>query len=157
MDAEEMKNTVVRYALWERGFPVAMKECRNEDVLAIDREGRLWHFEVKLSISDLYADGRKSKHRVGIKQVLFGGAEPGYEDMVPARFYFVLPQDLTEKAKDIVKRKYPYAGILTVYSKYTCGVTLRPGQWIHKIPMTRDRLLRICSSHSRRLERIASE
>jgi hypothetical protein len=115
VNALTVKAEVLAYLRYRRQFPIVAVEAFQADVLAVDERKFLWEVEVKVSLADLRADGRKMKH-VGLKSM--SEENPGY-GLIPNFFSFAVPRDLSEKALAIIDASYPYAGLLSVHHKST--------------------------------------
>lgn len=89
------------------------------DVVSVTAQGRIYETEVKISLSDLAADGHKDKHPQWLKEYR-GECRPkepylrDYRDLFPHCFFFAVPDDLANKAFEYIDRHYPYAGLLRV-------------------------------------------
>lgn len=122
-----MKAELVAYWRYERQAPLVGVECFDQDVLVVTKSRSLVICEVKVSISDLRADGSKEFHFRAAN--LFGiKKEPkNYKEAraqaramwvhnirVPNQFYFAVPVEIAEKALAVIEERYPYAGLLVV-------------------------------------------
>lgn len=112
--ASEVKAMVAGYFRYKKQCPVVAFEASNilmfatsepADVLVVTESRMLYEIEVKISISDLKNDIKKKKHWSFINR-------PNY--LPVHKFYFAVPQDITDIALDICNDLYPYAGLLSV-------------------------------------------
>lgn len=93
--------------------------------------------EVKVSKADLLAEFRNklSKH------AYYTNNQPRW---TPSYFYFLVPPDLGEVAVEIVKEKFPRAGVLTVPKRFRSGqgelVSLKKATRLHDKPPSEDML-----------------
>jgi hypothetical protein len=110
----EIKSTVAGYFRYKRQCPVVAFEASDKlrwaigepaDVLVVTESRCLYEVEVKISLSDLKHDLKKNKHFWFSKQP---------ENYPVNRFYFAIPNELTNDAIVICKELYPYAGLLSV-------------------------------------------
>lgn len=124
MTADDIKAVVCCYWRFVRHCPLVATETTSAayglaeyppDVMAVSKNGFLIETEVKVSVSDLRREIKKSKYRYthGLD-----GLAPQYR--FPAKysiakfFYFAVPASLVEKAKPILSELYPGAGLLAV-------------------------------------------
>lgn len=112
--SDELKAMVAGYFRYKRACSLIAFEASDKckwssgepaDVLAVTNNRMLYEIEVKISLSDLKNDIKKNKHQLITRF-------PG--ELLIRQFYFALPNDLINKAKDICDELYPYAGILSV-------------------------------------------
>lgn len=128
LNSVTMKAELLAYWRYERQAPLVGIECFNQDVLVVTKARKLVITEVKVSISDLRADGSKefhfrAAHLYGIKKEPKNYKEARAqlhavwthrEEEMPNQFYFAVPAELVEKALTIIEERYPYAGLLSV-------------------------------------------
>lgn len=122
MKSEAMKARVAQFWRYDKqhvlvGFEADIYTGK-ADVVSVTVQGRIYETEVKISMSDLAADGHKSKHPQWLKEYR-GECEPREpyfhgHDLFPHCFFFAVPDELTNKAIDYIDRHYPYAGLLRV-------------------------------------------
>ena len=182
MNASEVKARVAQYWRYDKQCPMVAFEAENgADVLAVTKTGQLIETEVKVSISDLHADLQKAKHLLFYRS--FFGEEPPDWKVVKVRgwkehircerlysryrepqqnevysFYFAVPADLVGKAKDVIGKKYPWAGLLEVrdrmYNGSFISVERKPRRFtVPKVGMLR--LARISRDMSATLVRLS--
>lgn len=121
--SEELKINLICYWRFARGCPIVAIEhnWRHSDVLAVTKDGMLIETEVKTTLQDLKRDNQKPKHYPMGRQLAF---DEGKESDTPYRpgagiqvnyFYFAVPAELADKALEVVKQSYSYAGLLAVH------------------------------------------
>ena len=105
--ANELKILAMCYWRFNRGCPIVAIEYHygNADVLAVTEGGLVIETEVKVSLRDLKRDGAKSKHWAMHRDTPFTRAH---------YFFFAVPEDLKEKAKELIVDQFGYAGLLVV-------------------------------------------
>ena len=147
MNALTAKAELSAYWRFVRQMPCVAVEALHEDLLIINKQRQLLVCEVKVSIADMKQDIEKQKHEY-IYRELGITPLPGMNPIkswhpwwLPAKFYFGVPKDMVEKAREVRDELYPYAGLL--------AVTEGPPHWrghrvdvvcvaknIHKKPLT---------------------
>jgi hypothetical protein len=123
MTAEFVKLEVARYFRYGRQFPIVAVEpgfsgFRNPDVLVMKADRLAWEIEVKVSLDDLRRDKEKaSKHRY--MELLHDGSSNSGQapHWIASRFSFAVPHEIHAQAEEIIEERYPYAGLLSVYSR----------------------------------------
>lgn len=118
MNAIIMKAELAAYWRFVRQMPLVAVEALSEDLLIVNKRGRLIVCEVKISISDLRHDIEKPKHEefyclTGLP-LLPGQRERKADELTASNFYFGVPQELIEKAIKVRNELYPYAGLISV-------------------------------------------
>ena len=119
---DELKYAAAEWLSKRRCYPIAVEVRLSStiaDVCGINELGRLVEVEVKRSISDLRNDNRKwGKHshiRRLRKEAEQSGKIPEEADyFVPSRFYFAVPKEIELKARQVARKLYPYAGVISV-------------------------------------------
>ena len=98
MTADYIKMCVANYFRFQRGCPIVALEywhyrdcCVQPDVLVVDAANRPIEIEVKTSLSDFRADGKK-----GIWRFRNRG------NRWPWKFYFAVPRELEDRVKPIL-------------------------------------------------------
>lgn len=116
MNSALLKTEALCYLRFNRGMDYVCTEAGywSADVIGAD-ENTVIEIEVKVSRADLLAEFRNKKSKHAYYQQLTNWS-PNY-------FYFLVPIELAPEACEIVKEKFPKAGVLTY--KYP---TLRPGE-----------------------------
>ena len=144
MNTNEVTARVAQYWRYDKQCPLVAFEATNggelADVLVVNKTGQIIETEVKVSLSDLNADLKKVKHLLFYRS--FFGEEPpdwkvakvgGWKEHIrregfylhynkpkinkTSDFYFAVPAELVVKAKVIIEKKYPWAGLLVVQDK----------------------------------------
>lgn len=107
--SEKIKIAVLAYWKFKRHHMMGAIECKNADVFTVTRTYMTTDTEVKVSISDMQREARTKyyKHRRFIENNPERWAQP-----FTHYFYFAVPIDLQDKALDVIKGRYPYAGLL---------------------------------------------
>jgi len=139
-----MKAELLAYWRYVRQAPLVGIECFDQDVLTVTKSRKLVISEVKVSISDLRADGSKefhfrAAHLYGIKKEPKNYREARAQaqavwtrqEGVPNQFYFAVPVELGEKALAVIEERYPYAGLLVVAHYPECQF------WGHSVVVAR--------------------
>ena len=105
--ADELKILTMCYWRFNQRCPIVSIEHHygDADVLAVTKDGVVIETEVKVSIRDLKRDSAKSKHWDMERDTPFTRAH---------YFFFAVPEELKEKAKEVIAEKFGYAGILVV-------------------------------------------
>ena len=84
----------------------------NADVLTCGSDNKFIEFEVKTSYADLKKDFAKKKHKIYAKAN--SSLKPAM--CTPTHFYFVIPEELLDKCKELVV-SYPKYGIIVYYGR----------------------------------------
>ena len=134
MDSTEMKRLIAHYLRYDLGCPILATETASSlntsfndggsaDLLAVNKRGYLIEVEVKISLADLRADRKKSKHEyfrklIGLPykntQMRFGQEVAREPSIYPTHFfYFAVPFEISNESKLICDELYPYAGLLS--------------------------------------------
>jgi hypothetical protein len=105
--AELIKIATLAYWRYVKHHPMGAIECKNADVLTVNRSFMLTESEVKLSIQDMQREITTKRY----KHLRMNGGIPS---LYPEAhyFYFVLPEELCEKGLAVCDERYPYAGLL---------------------------------------------
>lgn len=123
-----MKAELLAYWRYVRQHPIVGVEVFDQDVMSVTKTRHLVITEVKVSISDLRADGSKEIHfraasLYGIaknpknrkeQRAAYLASAYRHQLRTPNQFYFAVPQELSEKALAVIEERYPYAGLLSV-------------------------------------------
>lgn len=126
MNSTEIKAALLYYFRYKRNF-IAAPEIKTEylgisDMLALDKSGKAWDIEIKISIQDLKNDFKKVKHRY-------------YKDwnkdylIIPNYFYFCIPIELLEHKYIKELKEMNYFGIITYNQK---SIYLNKKIYIHR-------------------------
>lgn len=110
---DEMKLGVLAYWRYCRHHIMGAIECasaKDADVLTITKSLMITETEVKVSIGDMRREVKTKfhKHR---RMMAFGEQ---HRLLMPSAnyFYFVVPEELQDKALGVCQELYPYAGLL---------------------------------------------
>ena len=142
---DELKYAAAEWLSKRRCYPIAVEvrlSSNIADVCGINELGRLVEVEVKRSISDLRNDNHKWGKHTQIRRLKEeakkSGKVPEEADyFVPSRFYFAVPKELEPKAKEVVRKMYPYAGVISVsfanlsYLYQAHPIVTKSATWIH--------------------------
>lgn len=122
-----MKAELLAYWRYVRQHPIVAVEVFDQDVMSVTKSRALVITEIKVSISDLRADGSKEIHfraasLYGIvknpknrkEQRAAYLAQYLHNIRTPNQFYFAVPEEIQEKALAVIEERYPYAGLLSV-------------------------------------------
>ncbi len=128
MNATILKAELLAYWRYKRQAPVVGVECFNQDVLVVTKSRKVVFCEIKVSISDLRADGGKEFHfraatAYGLKKepknyreaLAASRAKWLPAETMPNQFYFAVPKGLSKQALAVIEERYPYAGLLAVH------------------------------------------
>lgn len=113
-NALPIKAAVVRFAVEHLRHVLVSVEpsMQAHDVWSMAASRRSYEWEIKQSMSDLYREKEKPKHRCGY---LIGAME--WNTSVNY-FYIVIPELLAGKATAWIERELPYAGIAVVKTPF---------------------------------------
>lgn len=110
----------LRWLKWERRCMIVLRErspretiCGRPDVLGITRARFMIEIEIKRSMADFRADGKKDARR--------RREQNGLEPLFPRQFYYFTPRKLAETIGPMIP---PWAGLMTV-SEYDGPLVLR--------------------------------
>lgn len=124
MNSDIMKMSVMAYVnQWTPTIVVDEVSYANgiSDILVM-RDGYICDIEIKISISDLKADMKKMKwnpsrvRKNGVLEYRRLNLDVEWSH-APNYFYIAIPEALEEKALPIIKKHWPYAGVLVVRNK----------------------------------------
>jgi len=112
-EADIIKLTTLAYWRYDRHHITGAIECRDADVLTMSRGLMIAESEVKTNIADMRREikTKRSKHWT-MQTILDKGYKYGYLRAKVNYFYFVVPERLKDKALEVVREIYPYAGLL---------------------------------------------
>ena len=104
---EQIKIATLAYWRYTKHHLVGAIECKDADVLTVNRSYMLTESEVKVSIADMQREVVTKRY----KHLRMNGGIPS---LYPEAhyFYFVVPEELQDKALKICEERYPYAGLL---------------------------------------------
>ena len=105
--ADRIKIATLAYWRYIKHHPIGAIECKDADVLTVNRSYMLTESEVKVSISDMQREVKTKRFKHWLMK-------EGSPSLYPRAhyFYFVVPQELREKALSLCDERYPYAGLL---------------------------------------------
>lgn len=126
MISSTVKNALLKYYRFDRGFPYVATECWDEDVVVSDGK-RLICIEVKISWSDYRAEFKKAKHSKNACH-WYMGTKPKKNN--PNCVYFAAPSTLAVKIADDIDQTAPIYGVLSV-DDYGHVSVLRRAKEIH--------------------------
>ncbi len=104
---EKIKVATLAYWRYIKHHPVGGIECKNADVLTMSRSYMLTESEIKISIADMQREVTTKRY----KHLRMKGLIPSLYPKAHY-FYFVLPMELRDKAFDVIRDRYPTAGLL---------------------------------------------
>jgi hypothetical protein len=133
---DDLKTLAMCWLRFTKQFDLVCTEDprRSADVIGTDSSiqcRKMIEIETKVSISDLRADIKKgggrflSKHDKLAKATTFVPGNPHFSavhgiqtenndhSMLPTQFYFMVPEDLVDQARDVITTLYPHAGLMT--------------------------------------------
>lgn len=132
LDARAVKCAAANWLRYKRQFTVVAIEHWDMDICACDENWLIDEYEVKVRLDDLKSDIRKAKHvwyrslcglpqspahtefDAAVRLSWFNGSQRARPPWVAARFFFVVPGSLLERARSVVSEVYPYAGLVEV-------------------------------------------
>jgi hypothetical protein len=161
MNSDDLKASVAAYWRYDRQCPMVSTESNwqlesytgdfRADVLVVDKDRLLIETEVKCTLGDLRQDKEKScyfrKHE---------WFESNHPRLITHQFFFAVPYELANKAKDIVKDDYPYAGLIAVVAPGNCQVYKLARSLCCK-PLSLEKLYRLSMCQSSTLCRLARD
>ncbi|HBY20085.1 MAG TPA: hypothetical protein DEG71_03595 [Clostridiales bacterium] len=82
----------------------------NADFLVVNKLAYMYEFEIKISMSDLRNDKKKRKH---FRYINISTLKYGYQKyFIPNYFYYVVPEDMYDKAEEYILQNCPHYGIV---------------------------------------------
>jgi hypothetical protein len=152
--AQALKTFALSWLRFDRAYDLVCSEDphRNADAIGVDSEDgstRMTEIEVKVDMSDLKADIKKTTGRDGLAltkheaMVKIGEDEGKLKSSQPTQFYFLVPTEMLEKAKPYILENHPHAGILhanpndLVRYKYNPIRTEKRAKVLHKLPISK--------------------
>ena len=123
-----LKNVLLSYYRYERGYSHVVTEFFNADVVVSNRKIAI-ECEVKISWKDYRADWSKKKHTDNYKSVF-----------KPNMFYFAAPEELALHIKDDLEQKSSKYGVIAITKESTVKV-LRKASKLHTTKVT-DKILK---------------
>lgn len=150
MTAKEIKVVLMCYWRVNRKCPIVATEYEygSADVVAIDCTLDRYETEIKISIADLKRDIKKRKHRFYADGKGWHGAQ---------RFYFAVPLEISDKAKEVVEEMYPYAGLIVVEPLPRTKIGLRNmryGSQVAKVIKPARVLMPVMSAYDRNCDKV---
>jgi len=116
-EAEILKLEALSYWRFERNHIIGAIECQDADVKTMTRAKMLTETEVKVSITDIQREvsTKHYKHRqMRLDNLPSGQYYSAIGHCSVHYFYFLVPLRLKDKALEICKERYPYAGLLVL-------------------------------------------
>lgn len=117
MNANEVKNNILNYFRFKRGFIYVATELWNEDVVVSDGVN-LIAIEVKVSWSDYIREFKKEKYKPHYRSF-------GYHYSNPKRKFFAAPNELASRISSDLNKSFLGAGVISVDSKGNVSVLRR--------------------------------
>lgn len=106
-EADIIKLVTLAYWRYDRQHITGAIECGGADVKTMTKSLLIAESEVKVSIADMRREFKAKRYK---HQLMFG---EGFNHRPNVNyFYFVVPERLKEKALEVVRELYPYAGLL---------------------------------------------
>ena len=118
-----LKNALLGYYRFERGYPYVVTEFFDADVVVSDKK-KVVECEVKISWKDYRADWSKKKH-----------SENYRSSFKPNMFYFAAPEELAIRIKDDLEQKSSKYGVIAITKESTVKV-LRKASKLHTTKVT---------------------
>ena len=161
MNSDDLKASVAAYWRYDRQCPMVSTESGwqlesysgdfRADVLVVNQDRLLIETEVKCTLGDLRQDKEKSCYYR--KHAWFDSNHP---QLITYQFYFAVPYDLANKAKEIVQADYPYAGLIAVIAQGNCRV-YKTARTLCCKPLSFKKLYRLSMCQSSTLCRLARD
>lgn len=139
MNSQDIKAKILQYCFYHRKYRPGVTEWENRDVAVLTPNRELIEFEVKISLADLKADEKKAVKHWLMKGRKYG--QEGLDNSVPMRFYYAIPENLADKALEIINEKYPYAGLAAITAWYPFVRILKTGKRLNSNPISESRFL----------------
>lgn len=118
-----LKNALLGYYRFERGYPYVVTEFFDADVVVSDKK-KVVECEVKISWKDYRADWSKKKH-----------SENYRSSFKPNMFYFAAPYDLAVRIQGDLEERSSKYGVITITEHGTVQV-LRKAKKLHTNTVT---------------------
>ncbi len=128
MLVDDLKYRALQYLRYDKQFPLVAMEIDwspgvsyvMADIMGISKRGLLYEIEIKVSVSDLYADqGKEFKHDCLRKTYESKSPQlcnPGIgfitTTRIPARFYYLVHSTIAPTALKHIRQEVPYAGLI---------------------------------------------
>lgn len=125
-----VKNALLRYYRFDRGFPYVATECWDEDVVVSDGK-KLLCIEVKISWADYRAEFQKAKHKAKSQ---YWSKYVRAKKNNPNRVYFAAPVTLATRIATDLDQSAPIYGVLSI-DDYGNVSVFRKAQEIHNKPV----------------------
>ena len=134
MNSFEMKTKLVSYLAYHRRYRPVVVEWEDRDVACLDANRCVIEYEVKISLSDLRADAKKTyKHRC------MQEPQNKIDPRTVTRFYYAVPKELEEMARAVIDERYPYAGLAVIGARYPFVTISKTGKTFHGVPVSDER------------------
>ncbi len=127
LSTNAVKNALLRYFRFGRGFPYVATECWEEDIVASDGV-RLTCVEIKVSWADYRREFGKSKHK---RESCYWHPKLPPKSNNPNRIFFAAPSDLAARIAEDLQTTAPVYGVLSVDAHGQVSV-IRKAQELHK-------------------------
>lgn len=158
MNSETIKACVAGYwryrrqhnlVAFEMGPSLEPWSSTQADILSVTKDRYLVETEVKVSLSDLRRDGKKTNHQF---------YKRGNNHLPTAFFYFAVPREIANKACLICDDLYPYAGILGSDGTNELGVeSYREAKRLNGSRLTPKLLIQMVRAQSATICRLAGK
>lgn len=119
MNANQIKNALLKYFRFQRGFPYIATECLNEDVVASDGNNFIC-VEVKISWSDYLREYNKNKYK------FINGFSLRSTINNPNRIYFAAPKELALKICEDLNEKKSHFGCISISERGDVSIIRKP-------------------------------
>lgn len=152
--AEAIKAAVATYWRYQRQCPIVALEVDSQlkgwmgepaDILVVNDGRYLIEIEVKVNLTDLKHDAKKRKHQAFRNRTT-----------ATTHFYFAVPKDLANKAKDVCDELFPYAGIIGTDGRYDVEI-YRPAKALCFKKLDYSNIFRIIRGQSGTVCRLAGK
>jgi len=104
------------------------------DLIFMQRHGLMSEIEVKVSMSDLKAELKKTKWGFGLYET---NLNSGVAGKVPSYFYFCIPKSMQDKALPFIEKHWKFAGVLTCDETGTIE-SVKRSKCIHNFHLSED-------------------
>lgn len=147
-EAEVMKLEALAYWRLERQHVMGAIECQGADVKTMTRAKMLAETEIKVSIADMQREV-KTKHYKHWQMSLIERGHGRYYGCSVHYFYFLVPSRIQDKALEICRERYPYAGLLVFFGKAEdlyydkCIKSVKPAKRLDRKKATEAEIIRL--------------
>ena len=165
MTSNEAKLSLLKYYMYKRDYVYAATEVMVPigcfaDILTYDRKLFATEIEIKVTKADFMLEIKSvnkardtnnlivSRQKKCLKHFIYLREAKDYlrrynlvSVILPSKFYFAVPEELIDFAKEYVKSPY---GLISLPNDYYCDPkVVKRGQYLHKEPLTTDNVIKL--------------